>query len=148
MEVEQQPAANPAEAKVGENLGLMNRGQFLDGLQLQNEAVLNNDVHDEVATEINALVHHRQFHLPPKRDPPKRKLLTQRLLKNRFEQPQPQYSMHFDRRADHAVRQWVALVHCESLSVFSLYFSVSRPSVSSVPLWFVFFYFLLFFFFS
>src|SRR5581483_2893422 len=118
-----------AQAQVGQQLGFVNREQFLDGFQLDDQAIREVDVHDEiVVVNEDSLVGNGKSGHRLKLEIPQPQLINETLLIHRFEQSRSHLSMHFDCGSDDCFRQTVAFFH-----VFPVFLSVF-----SVTLWLVY----------
>ena len=60
IEIKQQPDLDPAQLEIGQKLSLMNRQNFFDRLQLDDDAVLNQKIQPITRIDLHAVVNNRQ----------------------------------------------------------------------------------------
>src|SRR2546427_1012588 len=102
VEVHQQTDMSSAQAEVRQHLSLVHWCDLLDRLDLQNELVVDNDIHAIAAIQANILVDDRERHLPTIIDIGMPKLETQTFLISRFEQAGTEMAMNLDCQSNHA----------------------------------------------
>jgi hypothetical protein len=85
VEVDQEPQALIAEPEIREELSLVNGFQLLNSLQLDDEAILNMDVHDQIVTEVHAFVRNRHALLGNVMRTAEAELVARGALVNRFQ---------------------------------------------------------------
>jgi len=96
IEVNQQAYTLVSEFQVGQELGLVNRHQFLNGFQFQNDFVLHEEI-DLVATvQLQTFIFDRQVHLSLEAQPAKMKLVAQALFVCRFQKTGAKMTMDLD----------------------------------------------------
>jgi len=81
----------------------VHREEAIDGLQLYDDASLDQDVDTVAAVDVLALVRDADGPLPLEDEAEKLQLPTQASLVGRFEKSGPERAMHFDARADDLV---------------------------------------------
>src|SRR6185437_11243545 len=89
--------------EVGQHLRFMHRQQVFDGLDLDDDGMLDHDVGAVAARQTNALVNQRERDLPPECQPTLLKPPTKAFLIHLFQQPRPQHTMNLYRQSDNAV---------------------------------------------
>ena len=83
----------------------MNRVQSLDGLQLNDHAVLDNEIHFQLASDPAALVVEWNVAVRFEMELMRRKFNSQAFVIDGFEQPRPECSVNFDGTTDYGFGQ-------------------------------------------
>ena len=83
----------------------MQRQQPLDGLQLKDDTIVDQDIDPVTAIEIHTGVTYRKSNLKPKRNLIQRQLASQALFIRRLEQPRSKSPMNRNRTPDDPLRQ-------------------------------------------
>jgi len=68
MEIHQQAALDAGESEVGENLRFVNRENLGDGLQLQQQLAIDDDIRLVSSVDSHPVVPDRQYDLPRNRE--------------------------------------------------------------------------------
>jgi hypothetical protein len=96
----------------------MDRVQSLDGLELNDHAVLNNQIHVQLASDSVALVVERNLAVRFDMELMRLKFNPQAFVIDGFKQPRPECSVNFDGTTDYGFRQRLdfsgSLIHAEA----------------------------------
>ena len=114
VEVDEQSDGIPAEAQIGEELRRMNRQRLLNGLELDNYRVADEQIHPERGLKRNSLVLDREIDLALEGNATSVQLVTERRLIGRLEQSGTEYTVDFDRGAQNISRQCLFAQHGNS----------------------------------
>lgn len=101
VEVDEQCDLQTRDAQVGNDLRLVDRLQFGNSFQLDDQGVLNEQVDSVVAVERRALVADSDRELPRVSDVPEFELTTEARFVSALEKPWSEVPMHLDAGADH-----------------------------------------------
>ncbi len=82
----------------------MDRQQALDGLELDEHAILDDDIESVATVDEDPLVRDRERSLAIEQKPPQLKLAAQARLVRRFEQARTEIPVHLDERTDDFLR--------------------------------------------
>jgi hypothetical protein len=111
IEVHQQPDFPLAQAQVGQKLRLMDLPNALNGLDLQNQFITNDDVSPKATIHQSAPINNRKCNLPLEGDASLGEFKAKALLINRFQKPRPKMLVHIDRQSDHLLGQFATHQH-------------------------------------
>ena len=90
------------------------------GFYFKYQRLLDDEIEDEVATDVMAFIIHRHFVLPDEADVRLVQLTAQRTFLNRFQKPWAEVVMHLDRASDDAAGQGAVVVGCHGTSLVAL----------------------------
>lgn len=96
--------------EVRQKLGVVNRQQALDSLQLQDHTPLDNEIGTEPDLHPDSLMHHANRILTRETETRLRHLECQDVIVNRFEQPGSECPAGRESAADDSVRERISLV--------------------------------------
>jgi len=109
VEVDQESEAMACQFEVRQNLRLVNRQQLLNGLQFNEQAVLDQQVEPQPSVQMNGAVHDRKAHLALNGKPSLPDLMRQTHFIHTFEQPGPQRRMDGKRGIDYQPGDFIHL---------------------------------------
>ena len=109
----------------------------LDSLEFDDDFVSNNDVHPIPAIQPHGLVDYRQGDLPKKGNVILLEFIAEAFLICRFQQPRTECAMHFDRKPDDFLGQWIAF---QDLNHSKPRERAAILLCASVSLWFICFF--------
>jgi len=104
IEVDQQADPFVGQLKVGQKLGLVNRQQFLNGFQFQDDFVLHDQIDLVTTIRFQTFVVDRQDHLPLKAHLPKAKLVAKAFFVSRFQETGAEVAMDLKRCPENKAR--------------------------------------------
>ena len=125
VEINQQSYSFTGQLQVCQELGLMNRQQFLHRFQFQNNFALHQQIDLVTTVQLQPFVVDGQIHLSLKSQFPKAKLVAKALLVSRFQKPRPKVTMDLDGRPENRTRPRVS-------SLFFLFASVDVNRLDSI----------------
>lgn len=99
MEVDEKSEPEAFQAEIGQELGLVDRGEPLDRLDFDGHESTDDDIKPIAAIEPDPLVFQRQGLLPLEGELSPREFVTEAFFMGRLEQTWPQAPMDFDGRA-------------------------------------------------
>jgi hypothetical protein len=105
IEINQETDGQPGEAKVGKELGFVDRLHSPDGLKFDQNGIFNHEVETVSSVELKAFVSDRQRLLPGYVQSEKRQFVSKACLVRGFEQTGAKVSMHFNRGSDDLFRE-------------------------------------------
>jgi hypothetical protein len=104
VEVDEEARGDTAQAQVGDELGFVDREKSLDGLDFEDELVLDHEIEPVRAFEQEALVTDGQTFLPFEPQPPQPHLARKALPIRGLQEPRPHHAVHFDTSPNHKLR--------------------------------------------
>jgi len=125
IEVYEEASLDPGQPKVGDQLGLVNRDQFLNTLNLKDDLSFDNKIKPIAAIKLSSPVFNRNHNFPRIRKAYRFKLISQARLIRRLKQTGTQPPMNLD-GCPNDLRGQRILIHIPVFLPFS---------VPSVPLW-------------
>ena len=100
IEIDQQPELVATEFQIGENLGEMQREQFLHCLQLQNHAIFDDEINPVGCVELNAVIDDGESHLMGEADAVSRELVAKAGAVSAFKTAGSQCCVHSESGAE------------------------------------------------
>ena len=107
IEVEQQAGAEAAQAQIAKDLGLVDRRQGLDRLDLHQQRVAHDDIRTKAGSQVGPLIGNRDRHLPLMLYAVGGELLTKTGLIDALEQSGAEVTVNFDCKPDDRLREGV-----------------------------------------
>jgi hypothetical protein len=117
MKVQQKSKPELEEPEMGQQLDLADGRHMLDGLQLHDDYLFDDEVHAVAAVQSAALIDERQWNLPAENNASQGEFVSQTGLVSRLQETRSQSSMDFDGGPDDLVGQVVDFRLC-GLCVF------------------------------